>query len=102
MLAYSLSNSFLDFRLRSGRTTDEGRIERYINGIWSPICLDQHKQLNTITEYCQGMGYADGIEIPVERHPAEKNITKCSDGKDLHIRCYAQSKKLIDGYSKED
>ncbi|XP_028405289.1 G-protein coupled receptor GRL101-like [Dendronephthya gigantea] len=43
------------------------------------------------------MGYADGIEIQVECHPAEKNVTKCNDGKDLHIRCYAQTFRLSGG-----
>ena len=84
-------NYILELRLRSGRTTDEGRIEHYSNGKWSPVCQDRQRKSKSVTEYCQGLGYTDGIEIQIENHLVEKNVSKCQDGRDLHIRCYSQS-----------
>ncbi len=85
----SIVHVFLELRLKNGQTIDEGRIELYSNGKWLPVCNNKHENSKTITEYCQGMGYADGIRI--EDRLINKNVTKCQNGSDLHIRCTAQS-----------
>ena len=86
-----LINYLLDLRLRSGRTINEGRIEHYWDGKWSPVCQNRQPKSKSVTEYCQSLGYTDGIEIQIENHLVEKNVSKCQDGRDLHIRCYSQS-----------
>ena len=82
---------FLEFRLTGGRTADEGRVEFYSNGKWWPVCHSKHKISKTITEYCQGMGYADGIEVKNEDHFFKRNGTECQDGTYLHIHCSTES-----------
>ena len=83
------NDDFIEYRLRGGRTADEGRVELYSNEKWRPVCHNKHKISKTITEYCQGMGYADGIEVKSSKK--EKNVSKCPNREYLHIRCSAES-----------
>lgn len=87
---------FSEFRLRYGRATNEGRIEYYSKGKWSPICYSEHNKPKSITEYCQELGYADGIDIRMEGQVINENVAtrdanSCQDGNYLRIRCHSKS-----------
>ena len=83
-----LKRLFLDFRLQTGRKLNEGILQEYVNGVWLPVCTKRKLWNITVTDYCQKLGYANGIQI--FNNVGGRNNTNCQFGRELIIRCHTK------------